>query len=96
MAVLLYRTCVIFFIGSINTIYTDLTVRACCRQSLDNEKQCSSLRDRVTLLLGVVTEIIFLESGLGLLSLILRTLSRLLLRTQYYSMLKTARRINIS
>ena len=67
-----------------------------CRQSLDNEKQCSSLRDRVTLLLGVVTEIIFLQSGLGLLSLILRTLSRLLLRTQYYSMLKTARRINIS
>ena len=28
-----------------------------CRQSLDNEKQYSSLRDRVTLLLGVVTEI---------------------------------------
>ena len=67
-----------------------------CRQSLDNEKQYSCLRDRVTLLLGVVTEIIFLESGLGLLSLILRTLSRLLLRTQYYSMVKTARRINIS
>ena len=49
-----------------------------CRQSLDNEKQCSSLRDRVTLLLGDVTEIIYLESGLGLLSLILRTLSVLL------------------
>ena len=68
----------------------------CCRQSLDIEKQCSSLRERGTLLLGVVTEIICLEAGLGLLSLILRTLSRLLLRTQYYSMLKTARRINIS
>ena len=54
------------------------------------------LGDRVTLLLGVVTEIICLESGLSLLSLILRTISRLLLRTQYYSMLKTARRINIS
>ena len=37
-----------------------------CRQSMDNEKQCSSLRDRVTLFLGVVTEIICLESGLGL------------------------------
>ena len=52
-----------------------------CRQSLDNEKQCSSLRDIVTLLLGVVTAIICLESGLDLLSLILRTLSRLLLHS---------------
>ena len=75
---------------------TGLSLYYIFRQSLDNEKQRSSLRDRVTLLLGVVTEINFLESGLGLLSFILRTLSRLLLRTQYYSMLKTARRINIS
>ena len=36
-----------------------------CRQSLDNEKQYSSLRDRVTLLLGVVTEIIFFGIRVG-------------------------------
>ena len=45
---------------------------------------------------GIVTEIICLESWQVLLSLILRTLSRLLLRTQHYLILKTARRINIS